>query len=58
MRNYVGLALLAIGSAGFAVAGSASVPEIDPAMGVGALALLSGALLVIRGRQKRQQKEK
>lgn len=58
MRNYIGLALLLIGSAGFAVAGSVGVPEVDPAMGVGALALLSGALLVIRGRQKRQQRER
>jgi hypothetical protein len=28
------------------------VPEIDPAMGTGALALLGGAILVIRGRKK------
>ena len=27
-------------------------PEIDPAMGTGALALLGGAILVIRGRRK------
>jgi hypothetical protein len=31
---------------------SGSVPEIAPAMGTGALALLSGAILVIRGRVK------
>jgi hypothetical protein len=35
--------------ASFAVTG---VPEIDPAMGTGALALLGGAILVIRGRKK------
>jgi len=29
-----------------------SVPEIDPRMGAGALALLSGAIMVIRGRKK------
>ena len=28
-------------------------PEIDPAMGTAALALVSGAILVIRGRTKR-----
>jgi hypothetical protein len=28
-------------------------PEINPAMGTGAFALLSGAILVIRGRAKR-----
>jgi len=32
--------------------GPSSVPEIDPAMGMGALALLGGAILVIRGRKK------
>jgi hypothetical protein len=29
-----------------------NAPEIDPAMGTGALALLGGAILVIRGRIK------
>jgi hypothetical protein len=29
-----------------------AVPEIDPAMGTGALALLGGVILVIRGRKK------
>jgi hypothetical protein len=28
-------------------------PEIDPGMGIGALALLGGAIMVIRGRAKR-----
>jgi hypothetical protein len=28
------------------------VPEIDPAMGTGALALLGGAIMVIRGRSR------
>jgi len=28
------------------------VPEIDPGLGVGALAFLGGAILVIRGRRK------
>jgi hypothetical protein len=28
------------------------VPEIDPAMGTGALALLGGTIMVIRGRAK------
>lgn len=27
-------------------------PEIDPAMGVGALALIGGAIMVIRGRSR------
>ncbi len=45
-----GLALLTIGmaSVGFATA----VPEIDAATGANALALLSGALLIIRSRKR------
>ncbi len=33
--------------------GGGGAPEIDPAMGMGALAFLSGAILVIRGRVRR-----
>lgn len=55
MKNYVGLALFMIGAAGFAFAGNVLTPEIDAASGVGALILLSGALLVIRGRRSRQK---
>jgi hypothetical protein len=33
--------------------GDRSVPEIDPGSGMSALALLSGAVLVIRGRRKK-----
>ena len=33
--------------------GGGGAPEIDPSMGIGALAVLSGAILVIRGRIKR-----
>jgi hypothetical protein len=29
-----------------------STPEIDPSMGAGALALLGGAVMVIRGRKR------
>jgi len=40
--------------ASFAVAGGiAPAPEIDPQSAVGAFTLLSGALLVIRSRQKK-----
>jgi hypothetical protein len=46
--------MLLIGAAGLALAGvPTATPEIDAATGVGALALLSGALLVIRSRRKR-----
>ena len=49
MKKIVGMMLLVIGAAGSALA---TVPEIDPGSGVSALALLSGALLVFRGRCK------
>jgi hypothetical protein len=51
MTKYIGFALLLIGSASVALAVS-PVPEIDPGSGMSALALLSGALLVIRARRK------
>jgi hypothetical protein len=54
MRKSTGFVMLLIGAAGFAVAGAVTAaPEIDPATGVGALVLLSGALLVLRARQKK-----
>jgi hypothetical protein len=48
----IGLLLLVIGMSGAAMA-SVTVPEIDPSSGVSVLALVSGALLVIRGSRKR-----
>ena len=45
----LGLMLLILGSTAVAWA---SVPEIDPSSGVSALALLAGAVLVIRARRK------
>jgi len=55
MAKLIGLMLLMIGSAGFALAGlvAAGVPEIDPTAAAGALALLSGGLLVIRARRRK-----
>jgi hypothetical protein len=38
--------------AAFPDPGGGGAPEIDPAMGTGALALLGGAIMVIRGRIK------
>ena len=46
----VGMMLLLVGSAGFAMA--TAVPEIDPGSATTALALVAGAVLVIRGRRK------
>jgi hypothetical protein len=55
LRNLiVVLAVVMIAShTAFAAGDKGGAPEIDPAMGTAALALLSGAILVIRGRVKR-----
>jgi hypothetical protein len=51
MQRLLTLSLLAIGASVFAY--GAAVPEIDPATGGSALALLAGSLLVIRSRFKK-----
>jgi hypothetical protein len=51
LMKLAGMILLALGIASVASAGT-SAPEIDAATGVNALALLSGVLLVIRGRKR------
>jgi hypothetical protein len=45
-----GITLLAIGVASLGVA--SPVPEIDPGTGANALALIAGALLMIRSRRR------
>jgi hypothetical protein len=49
----LGMLLLLMGVSSLAFAGAPSVPEISPASGVAAVTLVSGALLVIRGRRKK-----
>jgi LPXTG-motif cell wall-anchored protein len=51
MNKCMALVLLMLGVAGAASA-VVRVPEIDPGSAVSGLALISGALLVIRGRRK------
>ena len=51
--KFGGMVLLLVGCSGLAMGGFISAPEISPASGVSAIALLSGALLVIRGRRKK-----
>jgi hypothetical protein len=51
--KFAGIALLLLGLSTFALAGIPTAPEISPASGVAALALLSGAVLVIRGRRRK-----
>jgi hypothetical protein len=52
-----GLLILGTGSAAMAGVGVCSpiiaAPEIDPAMAVSAVALIGGAVLIIRGRHKK-----
>ncbi len=51
MQKMIGLLLLFVGLSGAAMA--SAVPEIDPTSGVSALALLSGALLLMRSNCKK-----
>ncbi|MBZ5606046.1 MAG: VPEID-CTERM sorting domain-containing protein [Acidobacteriia bacterium] len=51
MMKLTGMILVAIGAAGSLVA-LAPAPEIDPATGGNALALLAGALLIVRSRRR------
>jgi hypothetical protein len=52
MTKWVGMSLLLLSVSQLAIAGP-TVPEIDPSTGVSALALLGGALLVLRARRKK-----
>jgi hypothetical protein len=49
LMKIAGAALLAVGMSGACLA--VGVPEIDPASGANAVALIAGALLIIRGRR-------
>jgi len=51
LMKFAGVALLAAGMSGSCFA--LGFPEIDPASGANALALLAGAMLIIRGRRRR-----
>jgi hypothetical protein len=52
MTRIIGLGLLLVGMASFALAGIPS-PEIDAHSAASAVALLGGGLLVLRARRKR-----
>jgi hypothetical protein len=49
----IGTILLFVGASTLAFAGVPVAPEISPASGAAAIALVSGAVLVIRGRRKK-----
>jgi hypothetical protein len=52
MPVFVGLTLLVIGTPSALRAQITVVPEIDPASGMAAMALLTGVVMMIRGRHK------
>ncbi len=55
VRKLLGMALLLVAASQFVSAGApVAAPEMDPATGVSALVLLSGALLVIRSRRNKR----
>ena len=55
VSKFFGMALLLVGASQFVQAGFRTcAPELDPATGVSALVLLSGAVLVIRTRRRKQ----
>ncbi len=53
LKTLVAAALLLIGITGAAFAHVSPAPEIDGGSALNALALVSGALLVIRGRRRK-----
>ncbi len=52
MLKAAGMFLILVGVSGFALADITVVPEISAGSASSALALVSGAILVIRGRKK------
>lgn len=53
MIKIIGLTLMFVSLASFAVAGTVQAPEIDASSGVAAVSLLAGGLLVLRGRRRK-----
>ena len=53
LTRLIELSMLLMGAAVYAFAGTGSVPEIDASSGVAAVTLLSGGLLVLRSRRRK-----
>jgi hypothetical protein len=53
MRTLVTVVLLILGTSTVVMASVPAVPEINSTSGIAAVALLAGAVLVIRGRSKK-----
>jgi hypothetical protein len=54
MNKLIGLTMLLMGCAGYALAGQRIAPEIDASAGVAAVTLLSGGMVVLRSRLRRK----
>jgi hypothetical protein len=52
LRTVLSVVAFTLLASHFALADTECVPEVNPAMGMTALAFLSGAVMVIRGRKK------
>jgi hypothetical protein len=52
MYRLIALALLLVGCS-IALSAAPSAPEIDPASGANALALIAGGLMILRARRKK-----
>jgi hypothetical protein len=57
MARLIGLTVLLMSVAGYALAGQAASPEIDASSGVAAVALISGGILVLRTRSRRKSQQ-
>jgi hypothetical protein len=53
ITKFVGITLLIMGLSGAAMALQATVPEISPVSAGSAVALIAGAVLIMRGRRKK-----
>ena len=53
MQKTLGIILIGIGTSAVAMAGFTAVPEIDSTSAASGLAILAGAVLIMRGRRKK-----
>ena len=56
MQKTLGIILIAIGTSAVAMAGTPAVPEIDATTAASGLAVLAGAVLIMRSRRKSNSK--
>jgi LPXTG-motif cell wall-anchored protein len=53
MQKVLGFVLIVTAMSAVAMAGTAAVPEISPASAASGIAIVAGAVLVLRGRRKK-----